>query len=137
MMSVLTNGVVMIQLAFSLLVSGLLTLCQITTKKLEKGKKFHGGLVKIKITQWIVWIAFLDEILFPIAKIPFTLSGTLILLLATFVGLGVLTVATILGRTFNELENPSKFEIFSKQLVEFELSVVEVFNEKLFDLNEK
>ena len=133
MLSILTNGVAMIQLAFSLLVSGALALCQITAKELGKKKKFHGGLVKIAIVQWIIWIAFLDEFLFPVARIPFSLAVTLILLLATFVGLGVLVAATMFGKAFDKLENPSKFEKFGKQLVDFELTIVEVFNEKLFD----
>lgn len=133
MMSILTNGVAMIQLAFSLLVSGVLALCQITAKELGKKKEFHGGLVKIAIVQWIIWIAFLDEFLFPVARIPFSLGVTSILLLATFVGLNVLVVATMFGKTFDKLENPSKFEKFGKQLVDFELTIVEVFNEKLFD----
>ena len=133
MMSILTNGVAMIQLAFSLLVSGVLALCQITAKELGKKKEFHGGLIKIAIVQWIIWIAFLDEFLFPVARIPFSLGVTSILLLATFVGLNVLVVATMFGKEFDKLEKPNKFEKFGKQLVNFELTIVGVFNEKLFD----
>ena len=133
MMSILTNGVAMIQLAFSLLVSGVLALCQITAKELGKKKEFHGGLIKIAIVQWIIWIAFLDEFLFPVARIPFSLGATSFLLLAAFVGLNVLVVATMFGKAFDKLKNPSRFEKFGKQLVDFELTIVEVFNEKLFD----
>ena len=114
MMSILTNGVAMIQLAFSLLVSGILALCQITTKELGRKKEFHGGLVKIAIVQWIIWIAFLDEFLFPVARIPFSLGVTSFLLLATFVGLNVLVVATMFGKAFDKLKNPSRFEKFGK-----------------------